>query len=212
VKNKNNKHNNEVASVLSDSSIAGNNSDIIEDSNLVPSNELITKTNWYKELPIDKQKLIDQLALIGDVKYIRSEGYIQEQIVNVISKMDIDSLEKLLNSISNFDEKEEFLAEINFEFKKFKENKDAFLIPYSGKCSGRGCGNFGNKGQSFTGNISKTFFNVVVEKENNQCVGICKCYKFTVDDEILNKTRLEADIEKMKEYNFTVFDIDNFPF
>ena len=212
MKNKNSKHNNEVASVLSDSSIAGNNSDIIEESNLVPSNELISKANWYKELPIDKQKLIDQLALIGDVKYIRNEDYILKEIVNAISKMNIDSLEKHLKSISNFEEQEEFLTKINLQFQKFKENNDTFLIPYSGKCSGKSCDNYGNKGQSFTGNISNAFFNVVIEKENNECVGLCRCYKFTVDDEILNKTRLEADIEKMKEYNFTDFDIDNLPF
>jgi hypothetical protein len=212
MKNKNCKHNNEVDPVLSESSIVVNNSDIIEESNLVPSNELITKTKWYSELSLDKQKLIDKLTLIGDVKYIRSEDYIQEQIFNAISEMDIYSLETHLNSISNFDKKEEFLAKINFEFKKFEEKKDAFLITYSGKCSGRSCGNFGNNGKSFTGNISNTFFNVVVEKENNQCVGICKCYKFTVDDEILNKTRLEADIEKMNGYNFTDSDLDNLPF
>ena len=209
---KNNKNNNEVTPILSKSSIVDNNSNNVEESNLVPSNELIFKTNWYKELSLDNQKLIDKLTLIGDVKYIRNEDYILEQIVNAISKMNFDSLEKHLKSISNFEEQEEFLAMINLQFQKYKEINDTFLIPYSGKCSGKSCDNYGNKGHSFTGNISNAFFNVVIEKENNECVGLCRCYKFTVDDEILNKTRLEADIEKMNEYNFTDSDIDNLPF
>lgn len=160
----------------------------------------------------EQLKLLKKLAELGDVTYLKSSLSKEELIVKAISEMDFETLEILFENISNFDEKKGFLVEINSEFKKFKENKDTQLIAYSGKCGGSFCGNLGSNGYSFTGNISNTFYNLVFEKENGKCKGVCKCYKFNVDDEIINKARLEAEKIKFDSYGFTQSELEDLPF
>lgn len=160
----------------------------------------------------EQQKLLKKLAELGDVTCFKSDLSKEELIVKAISEMDIETLEILFENISNFDEKEEFLVEIESEFEKFKENKDTQLIAYSGKCGGSFCGNLGSNGYSFTGNISNTFYNLVFEKENGKCKGICKCYSFKVNNKIINKTREEAEKIKFDSYGFTQSELEDLPF
>jgi hypothetical protein len=160
----------------------------------------------------EQQKLLKQLPELGDVTYIKSDQSIQELIIKAISEMDKEALELLLEIIPDFDEKEEFLAEVNLEFKKFKENKDTHLLAHSGKCSGGFCDNFCSKGYSFTGNVSNTFYNVVFEIENGEFKGVCECYKFDIDDTIINEARKESKKKEFDSCEFTDSDLEDLPF
>jgi len=178
--------------------------------------ETISETNidsqLFAALPEEKQKLIEQLLEMGDVTFVKSYSFLNELIVKAISEMDIEALKLLLDIIPDFDEKEEFLAEANLEFKKFKENNDTHLIAHSGKCNGGHCDNFCSKGYSFTGNVSNTYYNVVFEIENGECKGICECYQFDVDDTIINEARKESKKKEFDSYEFTDSDLDDIPF
>lgn len=160
----------------------------------------------------EQQKLFEQLAKLGDVTYIKSDQSIQELIIKAISEMDKETLELLLGIIPDFHEKEEFLAEVNLEFKNFKENKDTHLLAHSGKCSGGFCDNFCSKGYSFTGNVSNTFYNVVFEIENGEFKGVCECYQFDIDDTIINEARKENKKKEFDSYEFTDSDLEDLPF
>lgn len=160
----------------------------------------------------EQHKLLEELAELGDVTHIKSDISIQELMAKAISEMDKEALELLLEIIPDFDEKEEFLAEVNLEFKKFKENKDTHLLAHSGKCSGGFCDNFCSKGYSFTGNVSNTFYNVVFEIENGKFKGACECYQFDIDDTIINEARKESKKKEFDSYNFTDEELDVLPF
>lgn len=126
--------------------------------------------------------------------------------------MDIDSLEILVENQLRSDIREAFIEKIKLEFKNFKENEDTHLIAYSGKCNAATCNNYRNTGYSFTGNVNNTFYDLIFEKENGVCKDICKCYSFKIDDDIVNKVKLEAERKESKSYNFTEEDLDNLPF
>lgn len=182
----------------------------------VEETETISETNidsqLFAALPEEKKQLIEQLLELGDVTFVKSDSSRNELIVKAISEMDSEALKLLLDIIPDFDEKEEFLAEANLEFKKFKENKDTHLIAHSGKCRGSHCDNFCSKGYSFTGNVSKTYYNVVFEIENGECKGICECSQFDVDDTIINEARKESKKKEFDSYEFTDSDLEDLPF
>ena len=182
----------------------------------VEETETISETNidsqLFAALPEEKQKLLEQLAQIGDVIYIKSNLSQRELIVKAISEMDIDSLEILVENQLRNDIREAFIEKIKLEFKKFKENEDTHLIAYSGKCNAATCNNYRNTGYSFTGNVNNTFYDLIFEKKNGVCKDICKCYSFKIDDDIVNKVKLEAERKESKSYNFTEEDLDNLPF
>ena len=182
----------------------------------VEETETISETNidsqLFAALPEEKQKLLEQLAQIGDVIYIKSNLSQRELIVKAISEMDIDSLEILVENQLRNDIREAFIEKIKLEFKKFKENEDTHLIAYSGKCNAATCNNYRNTGYSFTGNVSNTFYNLIFEEENGECEDICKCFVFKVDDATINKARKVANKKQIESYRFTEEDLDNLPF
>ena len=149
---------------------------------------------------------------MGDITYLKSNLSKHELIVKAISEMDIDRLEILIKDYLSEDKKKEFIDEIKSEFIKFRENNDSHLIAHDGICNGDWCDNYGSCGYSFTGNVSNTFYNLVFEEENGNCVGICECYTFKVNDDSINEARLEAEKKDFDSYGFTQEDIDGLPF
>lgn len=194
----------EIATVLV-SSVASK-PEIIEESEYLPEPKI--DNQWYESLTPEQKNIIDELNELDNTSTTECKTSQQKLIVEAISKMDIDNLEILVQNNLADDKKEEFLENIQSEFKKFKENNDTHLIAHSGICGGSWCGNYGSRGYSFTGNNSNTFYNLVFEEEN----GICKCYKLNIDDSAINEAREDAERKDFDSYDFTQSELDDLPF
>lgn len=167
---------------------------------------------WFTTLPIEKQKLLEQLAELGDVTYIQSNLSRHELIVKAISEMDIEQLEKLVENYLNDENKEEFMLNINSQFNIFKANNDTHLIAHSGICGSSSCNNYRSRGYSFTGNVSNNFYNLVFEEENGVCNDICKCFVFKINDPVIQEAREEAKRKAIDYKEDTDDDLDDLPF
>ena len=183
----------------------GNKPESIEET------ETISETNidsqLFAALPEEKQKLIEQLLEMGDVRFVKSDASLNKLIVKAISEMDLEQLEILTENYLSKYKREEFLKYIKSKFNKFKENNDTHLIAHSGSCSAYDC-NIGASGYTFTGNNSNTYCNIIFEQENGVCTDICKCNSFKVDDIFINKARKK----ELDSHNFTDEELDDLPF
>lgn len=136
----------------------------------------------------------------------------KDLIVQAISEMDIDKLEVLVENYLSNEKKKEFIENMKEKFKNFEQNNDTYLIAHDGTCNGDWCDNYRSRGYSFTGNVSNTFYNLVFEEKNGNCVDICKCYSFKVKDGSINEARLEDKRKDFDSYGFTQKDLDDLPF
>lgn len=177
----------------------------------VEETETISETNidsqLFAALPEEKQKLIEQLLEMGDVRFVKSDASRNKLIVKAITEMDLKQLEMVTKNYLSEYKREEFLNYIKSKFNEFKENNDTQLIAHSGICSGSDC-NIGVNGYTFIGNNSNTYCNIIFEQENGVCTDIFKCSSFKVDDIFINKAREK----KLDSYNFTDEELDDLPF
>jgi hypothetical protein len=87
----------------------------------------------------EQKILIEQLAEMGDVTFIKSDSSRNELIVKAISAMNLKQLEILTENYLSQDKREEFLKDIQSKFNKFIENNDTHLIAHSGSCNAYSC-------------------------------------------------------------------------
>jgi tetratricopeptide (TPR) repeat protein len=134
-------------------------------------------------------------------------------IIEAIATMNNSLLEVLLDDYKIYQDapKETFIEKINGIFEEFKEQKDTALIPFKGKCNGKGCGNKGCMGFSFVGNVSKMHLDLIFEETENNFKDIYDCTRFKADKKIKGlKEKRSIDIEhdekaafnKSPEYQF----------
>ena len=105
----------------------GNKPESIEET------ETISETNidsqLFAALPEEKQKLIEQLLEMGDVRFVKSDASRNKLIVKAISEMDIELLETLVENQLRNDKKKEFIEKIKEKLNNFTKRQST-LPPY----------------------------------------------------------------------------------
>lgn len=151
----------------------------------------------------DQLKLLQQLALLGDVTFINST---REGLINAISVMDSTALELILDDEVSYQDTTKiiFLERLNEIFNQFKET-DTTLIAYEGKCFSDECPNKNTSGISFVGNNSGNYLNLIIEQNDNGCIkDIYNCHQFCTEKNVKDfmKTEFNIRIYKDEKVNF----------
>ena len=152
----------------------------------------------------EQLKLIQQLAELGDVTYVKSGV---SSLINTISEMNSKALESILKDDVSYQDttKSIFLEKLDEVFKEFKK-EDNKLIVYEGKCNSVECTNKNKNGISFIGNKSGRYINFIIEeKEDGTIKDIYTCSVFCTNENVIdeNKRKLDITVYKDEKVNFT---------
>ena len=162
----------------------------------------------------DQQKLLKQLAQMGDVVLIKDGNRIDldenakiplktqaDAVLYFLQRLDIGMLKLILEdnrTYQNF-EKPLFIKKLGNALNEFIANENTYLNRHEGYCIGDCC-NFKSKGFSFIGNKSEHYFDLIIDVKDGVVHDIyeCKLFKSSNHDE---RRMYRIDIE-----------IDYFPF
>ena len=152
----------------------------------------------------EQLKLIKLLTELGDVTLFNRK---KETIVKAITKMDLVSLELILDENLTYQDatKEIFLKKLNEIFDEFKKSKDT-LQSHSGKCDSIECSNHNKNGILFCGINSGKNFNLIIEEDQNENVKdlyYCNAFKCNFEDKANKKGKsLDIIIYEDEKANF----------
>jgi len=172
-----------------------------------------------EDFEIAAQKYPDSSTINSKLKEARIKQYIEEQsllevnlpskkelIIKAFSTMDISLLEVLLEDYKTYQDapKDVFIQKLTILFKQFKEEKNTILVPYEGKCNGKGCDNKGCGGYSFIGNVSQSYIDLIFEETENNYKDICTCHGFKNKEKNITKiSRLSIDVKIDEKAHFS---------
>ena len=133
-----------------------------------------------------KRKLIQQLAEIGEVTFVKKAENQLEAFAHYFSKLDVYGLENVLSNQNNYDgiSKQEYLELIEKHFVSFKENGIHSLKVISGVCDGceKGCSGF-----TFLDEKDGFFMDFMFKMKDSEIVNFMECYNLKNHGEVPNK-------------------------
>lgn len=108
----------------------------------------------------------------------------KEFIISCFEKIDIDTLELLLDSSRTYQEatKEMFLKKLKIAFDRFKSEYNTELKAFRGKCVSKECPNTGCSGYSFAGNNTDNHLDLIFSETEDDFSDIHDCVHFKPDD------------------------------
>jgi hypothetical protein len=159
-----------------------------------------------------QQEILKQLAKIGDVIFIRTDGSrliindegkvpLQTQadaVLYYIERLDNDMLKLILDTdyVNKEFDKKAFINNIANAFVKFSETGNTFLNRYEGKCTSGVCTNSNCTGFSFVGNKTHDFMDLIVKTENDKVIEIFECNQFeNENNDLLKNHKVTIDSE-----------------
>ena len=157
-----------------------------------------------------QQEILKQLAKIGDVIFIRTDGsrlIINEEgkvplqtqadaVLYYIERLDNDMLKLILDTdyVNKEFDKKAFINNIANAFDKFLETGNTFLNRYEGKCNSDICSNTNCVGYSFVGNKTNDYIDLIVEIKNDKVIDIYECNQFeNVDKDFFKNQKITID-------------------
>lgn len=99
--------------------------------------------------------------------------------------MDIDYLKKHLKQEYSYQDapKDIFLVEVASIFEAHHNSGDTELLIYKGSCASEFCGNCSKKGYRLIGNVSRNYFDLIFQIEEDDIKDIFSCSEFKTDDD-----------------------------
>lgn len=128
----------------------------------------------------------------------------RNSIINAFCALNIRVLHKLLDNDRTYQDasKELFLLKVWKLFEIYKKAGDTRLMPFPGKCCSGACSNLGREGFSFVGDVSKYYFNIIIEMTADEVTDIYHCSDFLADEDVDVSSELKIDICEDENVDF----------
>ncbi len=149
----------------------------------------------------EQKKLLKQLAQMGEVILITNGNRInfndigeialktqEDAVLYFLQRLDIAMVSGVLDdnlTYQNF-AKPLFIKKLDYALDEFIESGDTYLNRYKGSCNSKSC-NYKCKGNSFVGNNSGNYFDLIIDVKDGVVNDIYECFSFKCEDEGIHK-------------------------
>jgi hypothetical protein len=134
----------------------------------------------------EKQKLLNELAKMGEVTFVKKFENPIDAFAYYFSKLDINGIDSILSNQNNYDgiTKLEYLNLIKEHFLSLKNNNIHSLKAMSGVCNGckKGCNGF-----TFLDEKKGFFMDLIIEVKDSEIVNFMECFNLINEVDEPNK-------------------------